>query len=48
VNLEEIAEEAILAAYKDLLSKKEKSMLATTFSGKQETQKSSNPDLQNS
>jgi protein tyrosine/serine phosphatase len=48
VNLEEIAEEAILAAYKDLLNKQEKSILVTTFSGKQEIQKSSNSYSQNS
>jgi len=42
VTLEEIAEEAILAAYRDLLENQQSSMLAGKFSGKKETQKTRN------
>lgn len=48
VNLEEIAEEAILKAYKDLISNKEKSALVATFSGKPAKQKTRIPENNNS
>lgn len=48
VNLEEIAEEAILKTYKDLITNKEKSNLVATFSGKPENQKDGIPENNNS
>ncbi len=41
VTLEEIAEQAILAAYQDLLENKQASMLASTFFSKKESEKTS-------
>lgn len=48
VNLEEIAEEAIIAMYKDLLENKEKSKIIASFSGNTEIQKDGNPASNNS
>jgi len=42
VTLEEIAEEAILAAYQDLLENQQSSMLANKFSGRKDGRKTSN------
>jgi hypothetical protein len=39
VNLEEIVESSILYAFEDLIEKKEKSLLLSKYSGKQENQK---------